>query len=170
MEEKQLLRRNLAVVALLVLLMAAVLLLGRLLPDRLTPNSGVLLPDPTAAPPAQETADTPPGEDAVCAYLVVTVGEATYEPIPLRAPGRFTVTRGEKINIIEVTADSMRMAESSCDNQDCIYQGTVSLDNMEDRALQNMVICLPNEVTLQLYTPEQLARALTAVPEETHAP
>ncbi len=171
MEKKQLLRRNIGVIAALTLLIGAVLLAGRLLPARLTPTGGVLATD---APAASSDPALPPSTDApaeeVRAYLVVSVGENTYEPIPLRAPGRFTVTRGENVNVIEVTEDSVRMAESTCDNQDCVYQGIVSLDNMNDRLLQNMVICLPNEVTLHLYTPELLREAVTILPEESHAP
>jgi len=47
------------------------------------------------------------------------------------------------------------MAESSCDNQDCIYQGTVTLENKKERVLQNMILCLPNEVILELLTEEE---------------
>jgi hypothetical protein len=92
--------------------------------------------------------------------LVVQVAGAMYEPIPLYEDGRYTVTRGDMVNVIEVTPDSVRMRESSCDNQDCVEQGVVSLDNKDERVLQNMVICLPNEVMLQLYTPEELTALL----------
>ena len=59
-------------------------------------------------------------------------------------------------NTIHVTPDSIWMEHSTCDNQDCVMQGTVSLDNMETRVLSNMIICLPNEVVLELHTPETL--------------
>ncbi len=104
-------------------------------------------PSPTATEPAQ-------------AYLVVTVAGAVYEPIPLQKPGRYTVRRGEHVNVIQVTEDSVCMAESSCDNQDCVYQGVVNLENRSGRVLQNMIICLPNEVMLELYTYEELQVAL----------
>ena len=52
------------------------------------------------------------------------------------------------------------MAESTCDNQDCIYQGTVSLENRETRVLQNMVLCLPHNVTLLMMTQEEIRQAL----------
>ena len=94
------------------------------------------------------------------AFLVVTVGNAVYEPIPLKEPGRYTVRRGDFVNTIEVTPESIRMAESSCDNQDCVEQGVVTLDNKSQRVLQNMIICLPNEVVLELYTYDELLERL----------
>lgn len=47
------------------------------------------------------------------------------------------------------------MKSSSCDNQACVHQGIVTLENMSTRVLQNMIICLPNEVVLSLLTPEE---------------
>lgn len=86
------------------------------------------------------------------AYLVITVAGETYEPIRLDSAGRYTVTRGDKVNVVEVTEDSIRMHSSTCDNQDCVLQGTVTLENRADRVLQSMILCLPNEVVLELLT------------------
>ena len=33
---------------------------------------------------------------------------------------------------------------------------SLTLENREERILGNMIICLPNQVTLQLFTPEEL--------------
>ena len=35
-------------------------------------------------------------------------------------------------------------------------QGTVTLENRDERILYNMIICLPNQVMLELYTPEEV--------------
>ena len=96
------------------------------------------------------------------AYLVVMVGDVVYNPIPLTGPNRYVLRQGngEKVNIVEVTEDSIWMAESTCDNQDCIYQGTVSLENRDARVLQNMVLCLPHNVTLLLMTQDEIRQAL----------
>ena len=106
------------------------------------------------------TADAPAQSSEPRMYLVVTVANDIYQPIALTEPGRYTITRGDCVNVVEVTADSVRMAESTCDNQDCIYQGTVTLENMDERTLQNKIICIPNEVILELYTYEELKVAL----------
>lgn len=120
--------------------------------------------EPTSAAEAPAATNAPAD-----AYLVVTVAGAMYEPIPLYEPGRYTVTRGECVNVIEVTEDSVWMAESSCDNQDCVEQGVVSLGNKASRVLQNMVICLPNEVVLELYTRDELVSYLLGMIEEAGA-
>lgn len=126
--------------------------------------------EPTAAPTEEpdasaDTQDAAPTEAArplAEAYLVIMVGDMVYNPIPLTGPNRYVLRQGdgEKVNIIEVTEDSIWMAESTCDNQDCIYQGTVSLENRETRVLQNMVLCLPHNVTLLMMTQEEIRRAL----------
>ena len=68
--------------------------------------------------------------------------------------------------MIHVTADSIAMASSTCDNQDCVKQGTVSLDNKDTRVLQNMIICLPNGVTLELLTPEEVEELRQSIAAE----
>lgn len=129
--------------------------------EELTPDPSDRQTEQTADAPAETQTDVPAEETThPRAYLVVTVADAVYEPIPLTEPGRYTVTRGEHINVIEVTEDSVCMAESTCDNQDCIYQGTVTLENKDERVLQHMILCLPNEVILELYTYEELQQLM----------
>lgn len=94
------------------------------------------------------------------AYLLVTVAGMLYEPIAIYEEGEYTVRRGEMENVIHVTPDSVTMKSSTCDNQDCVLQGTVTLENMTQRVLSNMIICLPNEITLELHTPESLTQVL----------
>ncbi len=124
---------------------------------------------PTATPEEAATStdmEEPAGkEDAASladAYLVVMVGDVVYNPIPLTGPNRYVLRQGngEKVNIVEVTEDSIWMAESTCDNQDCIYQGTVTLENREKRVLQNWIICIPHNVRLRLFTQEEIRQAL----------
>ena len=124
---------------------------------------------PTATPEEAATStdmeESAGKEDAASladAYLVVMVGDMVYNPIPLTGPNRYVLRQGngEKVNIVEVTEDSIWMAESTCDNQDCIYQGKVSLENRDARVLQNMVLCLPHNVTLLLMTQDEIRQAL----------
>lgn len=91
------------------------------------------------------------------AYLLVVIGDAVYQPVPLTGDGDYTVTQkaiGAE-NKIHVTAESIQMSSANCDNQDCVDQGEVSLSNREERLLGNMIICLPNNVTLELLTPAE---------------
>lgn len=160
-------RLNLLVALAAVLVIVLVGALSLLQKKELNPTLGELAADATAAPVATQTPEATAQADATAAlepakaFLVVTVQGAMYEPIPLYASGRYTITQGEDmVNVIEVTPDSVRMLSSSCENQDCVNQGVVSLENRKSRVLQNMVICLPNEVTLELYTPEEIAQLL----------
>ena len=118
--------------------------------------------EPAASTDTQDAAATEAARPLAEAYLVIMVGDMVYNPIPLTGPNRYVLRQGdgEKVNIIEVTEDSIWMAESTCDNQDCIYQGTVSLENRETRVLQNMVLCLPHNVTLLMMTQEEIRQAL----------
>ena len=115
------------------------------------------VPEATAAPETDEAAAVTP---AVEAYLVISVQGAIYEPLPLGGEGVFTIKQDENTsNTVHVTPTSVWMEHSSCDNQDCVDQGTVSLENIDSRVLYNMIICLPNQVVLELHTAETLASA-----------
>ena len=64
-------------------------------------------------------------------------------------------------NVIRMTPEGFCMIESDCEGHDCIAEGEVTLENMRDRILWNMVICAPHRLTLSLYTPaeaEELSR------------
>ncbi len=176
--------RNILVVAAVVILIGAVALIAGSQQRTLNPTGGQLAADPTAtaaavtATPTAEPAATPAAESTATsvpavtaapsatrapaeAYLVVTAGGVMYEPIPLHEAGRYTIRQGEEmVNVIEVSRTSICMYSSTCDNQDCVEQGVVSLENRADRVLQNMIICLPNEVALELYTPEEVTDLL----------
>ena len=101
------------------------------------------------------------------AYLLVTVGGVTYQPLPLTGEGEFSITQGESgmVNVVHVTPDSIWMADSTCDNHDCVEQGTVTLATMNDRVLGNMIICLPHQVTLELYTAGEMDALIASLEE-----
>ena len=123
-------------------------------------------PVATEAPAAESTEATaaPETSDAqatavpqIDAYLILTVRGIVYEPLPLAGEGTFTIRQDENtFNTVHVTPTSIWMEHSSCDNQDCVEQGVVSLENLSKRVLYNMIICLPNDVALELHTPETL--------------
>ena len=110
---------------------------------------------------AAGTSDTQEDEE-VSAYLLATVNGIVFEPVPLLGEDEYTITQkaADMENLIHVTKDSIVMASSTCENQDCVKQGVVSLKTRETRVLGNMIICLPNGVTLELLTPEEAAEIL----------
>lgn len=119
-------------------------------------------PEAAATPEATATPDL----SQVEAFLVVTVGDKTYQPIPLTEEGYYRFRHGDCINIVHVTPTSIDMHEANCDNQDCVEQGEVTLENKDTRILGNRIICLPNQVTLQLYSRDELMDWLTTVQED----
>ena len=96
-----------------------------------------------------------PAQDAPQAYLRVQVGSEIRPLSPLADGGEYVVDQGSGVvNVIHTTATSVVMHSSTCDNQSCIEQGVVTLDNMQNRVLGGLIICLPNEVILELVPPE----------------
>lgn len=113
--------------------------------------------DATVQPVAEETTSE---TLQIEAYLIITAQGNIYEPLPLTGEGTFTLRQDETTyNTVHITPTSVWMEHSSCDNQDCVEQGVVSLDNMTERVLYNMIICLPNQISLELHTRETLMDA-----------
>lgn len=113
----------------------------------------------TETPSATAAVSTPLPD--IKAYLLVTVRGLTYQPIPLYEEHDYTIRQQDgSENVIHVTADSVSMKSSTCENQDCVQQGTVTVDNYKERILYNMILCLPNQVYLELYSPEDLTALL----------
>jgi hypothetical protein len=106
-------------------------------------------PAASASPP-----ETAQGE--AMAYLVLTMGDTRYKPLPLYKETAYRLRQQDgKENVFHVTRDSVYMESANCDNQNCIHQGTVTLGNRDARVLGNMIICLPNQVVLELITPKE---------------
>ncbi len=95
------------------------------------------------------------------AFLLVTMGNNVYAPIPLTGETYYKLTNGTGVNIVHVTETSINMHEANCDNQDCIEQGEVTLENKDTRILSNMIICLPNQISLQLFSREEIIEWMT---------
>lgn len=93
-------------------------------------------------------------------YLRIIVANRLYEPIPINNDHLITITQptGQK-NVAVIEKGEVHMEISTCDNQVCVAQGIMSLQNRDRRALMNFIICAPNEVVLELLNEEE-ARAL----------
>ena len=161
--------RNLVVIGIAILLIVLVAVLAMLPQEKRQAEPGATVAPVAPAVPEQTekqaAADEPTADEKTAeladAYLLVTVDGTLYEPIPLYEDGEYTIRRANgSENTIHVTPDSVYMKSSTCDNQDCVLQGTVSLENKYERVLGNMIICLPNEITLELFTPQELVQVL----------
>ena len=51
---------------------------------------------------------------------------------------------------VHITPEKAYMEYSSCENQDCVGQGEITMDNYKTRILSTFVICLPNNVTVEM--------------------
>ncbi|MBQ8136420.1 MAG: NusG domain II-containing protein [Clostridia bacterium] len=95
------------------------------------------------------------------AYVLVTAGGVSYVPIPLLGDREYTLRQGEGVeNTIHVTDTGVYMAHATCENQDCVNQGEVTLQNRDFRILGSLIICLPNQVEVALYTFEEMEALL----------
>lgn len=118
--------------------------------------------EPTATAQPQATAEPTDSPKPAKGYVLVTTAtQSGWLPLPeegeVSYPVRQLLPNGtEAINTIHLTPEGVCMEDSTCEGHDCVQQGEVTLDNRTERILGNMIICLPNQVTLQLYTPEEL--------------
>ncbi|MDL2318807.1 NusG domain II-containing protein [Eubacteriales bacterium OttesenSCG-928-A19] len=162
-------RKDILVLIAVVALAAGLLAASRLLsaPGSVAPQATLEVPSaPETGVPPQLPAPGGPAADAApdeaAAYLLVTVRGMQYEPIPLDQEADLTLRKKETgdENVIHITPESVGMASSTCDNQDCVEQGTITLQNRHTRILQNMIICLPNEVILEMVTADEVEAML----------
>ena len=141
-------------------LIAAVCLFPFLFPCALAENAPAAS---SAAPVAEEAVSPSPAK----AYVLVIPASQMgfFLPLPEEEDYLFPLTQTlpdgtETENIIHLSPDGVWMESSDCENQDCILEGAVTLENRKDRILGNMIICLPHQLTLQLLTPEEILSAM----------
>ncbi len=101
------------------------------------------------------------GSPAKGYVLVSTATQTGWLPLPPEGEYSYPLKQvkpdgSEVENIIHLTPEGVYMEDATCENHDCVNQGMVTLDNKEERILGNMIICLPNQVYLQLFTPEEV--------------
>ncbi len=172
-------KKDLTIILIVAVLAVVLLLVSQVLPKAGKPSNAGTLPthatatdtpspapeatdSPSPSPQASETATAQAEPSPVPtlvpaeAYLKVQVGNLVFEPVPLLEERDIDLTqRDGKQNVVRVTRGSIVMHSSNCDNQDCVHQGMVSLENRDKRVLQSMIICLPNQVVLELMNAEE---------------
>ncbi len=100
----------------------------------------------------------PPKREAnVRGHVVLTVNGRQYgDPIPMDREKVITLRQEDgKINKVHITPEKVFMESSTCDNQDCVQQGEITVDNYKTRVLSTYVICLPNNVSIEFIPAEQ---------------
>ena len=119
--------------------------------------------DAPAATEAPEATDAPQSAnmvgpmmpkqtEKVRGHVVITVaGRQDGDPIPMDRDKIITVKQENgAINRIHITPEYVEMESSTCENQDCIGEGEVNVNTYKDRILSTYIICLPNQVTIEM--------------------
>ena len=119
--------------------------------------------DAPAATEAPEATDAPQSAnmvgpmmpkqtEKVRGHVVITVAGRQYgDPIPSDRDKIITVKQENgAINRIHITPEYVEMESSTCENQDCIGEGEVNVNTYKDRILSTYIICLPNQVTIEM--------------------
>ena len=89
-------------------------------------------------------------------YAVIWVGSNVYDVVDLTVDQVVEVDQGNgTVNHVEVKDGAIDMVDSTCPDQQCVYQGAMSMENYEDRILRNWIVCLPNQVTIELALTEE---------------
>ena len=101
-------------------------------------------------------------------YVYVQCGEQyRWYPLPLPEQEEYEITirqtgedGAEITNTLHFTHEGVYMAASTCENQDCVNEGLVTLENRETRVLGSWIVCLPQQVSVELFSPEELMALL----------
>ncbi len=121
---------------------------------------------------ASETGETEEAPKPAKGYVLVTTPTRQgFLPLPEEEDYVFPLTQTLADgtvweNVIHVTPEGFYMESANCEGHDCVDEGTVTLENRKDRILGNMVICLPHQITLELYTPEEIVALFGGSPEQ----
>lgn len=85
--------------------------------------------------------------DVVRVYL----DGALYGEYPLSQEQTVVVAQEDgRENVVTITGEGVYMARSTCENQLCVHQGTITKENAATRAMGAAIICLPNRVQVVL--------------------
>ncbi len=110
--------------------------------------------EPTDAPQSANMVGPmmPKQTEKVRGYVVITVAGRQYgDPIPMDRDKIITIKQDNgAINKIHITPEYVVMESSTCENQDCIGEGEVNVNTYKDRILSTYIICLPNQVTIEM--------------------
>lgn len=118
-------------------------------------RSAVASPTPLPEQPDQ-TADpsilaAPADQTDAEAYLFIILNNRVWGIEPLGEERDVTVDQGDGVvNVIHLLPNGFYMASSSCHNQLCVSEGTVTTENYRRRFLGTSVFCLPHNVQLEL--------------------
>ena len=96
--------------------------------------------------PAPSVSASPDGD-----LVIITVAGEEKLRVPLSQPQTVTIHQADGTeNVVVVTEDGAYMESSTCHNQICVHSGKVTRDNWDFRPDGAFIICLPNQVSVEL--------------------
>ena len=111
-------------------------------------TEAISIADVSPKPEAQPQKQSVPG------YLFIILEGRVWGIEALGEERDVTVDQGSGVvNVIHLKKDGFYMASSTCDNQLCVGEGTVTLTNWQQRILGPCVYCLPHNLQLELVVP-----------------
>lgn len=144
---------NVRVLVIVLALVAVVALLAGLFSRETVTDAPPVVSERVSITPAapEKGADTQ-------AFIRLQVGDEIHPLIPLTDGGEYTISQSDSgaKNVIRTTATGAVMHFSTCDNQNCVQQGEVTLDNRDLRVMGSLIVCLPNQVVVELLSAEEV--------------
>ncbi|MBR6184733.1 MAG: hypothetical protein IKQ41_00550 [Clostridia bacterium] len=105
-------------------------------------------PAETASPSSTQTPDNP------AAYVFIIIDNRVWGIEALGEERDVTVDQGDGvINVVHILPNGYYMLSSTCENQLCVSEGTVTVTNYQQRILGPCVYCLPHNLMLELVVP-----------------
>lgn len=91
------------------------------------------------------------GQMKLSGMVEVYADGVLYASAPLDTPQEIHVEQENgEVNIVRIADGAVSMASASCKNQQCLHQGSVTLENWTSRALGRKIVCSPNRVLVEL--------------------
>ncbi len=147
--------KNVLVIAAILFLALALILASRFLLPKDKPTQEEIRQQMDGLNNAQSTAEPQAGKAPEAeAYLYIILNNRLWGIQALGEERDVTVDQGDGVvNVIHLLPDGFYMASSTCDNQLCVMEGTVTVDNYHSRILGGSVLCLPHGLDLELIVP-----------------
>lgn len=111
---------------------------------------------PTASPDdtAVQTEEASARPTEAPGYVFIILNNRVWGIEALGEERDVTVDQGDGVvNVIHLLPDGYYMQSSTCDNQLCVGEGTVTVQNYQTRILGPCVYCLPHNLQLELVVP-----------------
>ena len=165
--KKQGINRNVLIILILALVIVALLVIALVKPGTVDISGANVWATET---PVTVTGDAKSGTatgGSAGAVLCRLTGSGDVGILPLPAEGEVSypihqvlADGTETENILHLEPDGFYMESSTCKNQNCVQQGKVTFENRDYRILTNCVVCLPNQVTAELYDAQEIDRVM----------